>query len=151
MIMEDIIVSFRNSLTEIMLERNLTIVGLAKGIGADPSTVRKWFDGVKDIKLSTLLRLADYFNCSLEYLCGKTHDNKTYEINPCKSFGIRIKEIITECGLIPYNFLNEIDVTPSRYYYWLSGGEPMLTTLNAMATHLGITLDKLVGRIGSGQ
>ena len=146
MIMEDVILSFRNSLTEIMLERNLTIVELAKGIWSDPSTVRKWFDRVKDIKLSTLLKLADYFNCSLEYLCGKTHDNQRFDSCPCKRFGIRIKEIISEYKLIPYNFLNEIGVMPSRYYYWLSGGEPMLTTLNIMANHLGITLDKLVGR-----
>ncbi len=146
MIMEDIIVSFRNSLTEIMLERNLTIVELAKGIGSDPSTVRRWFGGVRDIKLSTILKLASYFECSLEYLCGKTHEYKRYEMCPCKRFGIRTKEIITECGFVPYNFLNEVGVTPSRYYYWLSGGEPMLTALNIMANYLGITLDKLVGR-----
>lgn len=144
--MEDIVVSFRNSLSEIIEERNINIVELAKGISADPSTLHRWFNRSSDIKLKTLLKLADYFECSIEYLCGKTHEYKSIEPIVCKKFGIRIKEVINEYNLIPYKFLNQAGITPSRYYYWLSGGEPMLTALNDIALHLGITIDKLIGR-----
>ncbi len=144
--MEDIVVSFRNSLSEIIEERNINIVELAKGISADPSTLHRWFNSASDIKLKTLVKLADYFECTIEYLCGKTHEYNRIEPIECKKFGIRIKEVMSDYNLIPYNFLNQVGITPSRYYYWLSGGEPMLATLNDMAIYLGITIDKLIGR-----
>ena len=144
--MGNIIISFKNSLSEIMVEHDINIVQLGKEINADPSTLHRWFDSVRDVKLKTLIKLANYFECSLEYLCGKTHEYIKCEPRPFCKFGIRIKEIIAEYKLVPYNFFTQIGVTPSRYYYWLSGGEPMLTSLEAMAQYLDITLDKLVGR-----
>ncbi len=144
--MDDIVVSFKNSLNEIMIERGISIVQLGKGIDADPSTLHRWFDRVNDVKLKTLLKLADYFECSIEYLCGKTHEYKKCIPHSCCKFGIRIKELLAEYKLIPYKFFSQIGIAPSKYYYWLSGGEPMLTSLEAMAKFLYITLDKLVGR-----
>lgn len=144
--MENIVVLFRNSLCEIMADHNISIVRLSREINTDPSTIHKLLTGVRDVKLKTLIKLADYFKCSLEYLCGKTQVYEEYEPQPCKSFGVRIKEVISEYKLVPYKFLTEIGITPSRYYYWLSGGEPMLTALEAMAKCLDITLDKVVGR-----
>lgn len=144
--MEPIIISFKNSLNEIMVNRDISIVQLGREIGADPSTLHRWFDKVNDVKLKTLIKLANYFECSLEYLCGKTHDYDKYEAHVGSLFSERIKDIMIEYKLTPYSFLKQIGITPSKYYYWLSGGEPMLTSLETMAQSLDITLDKLVGR-----
>ncbi len=140
--MDNIVVSFKNSLYEIMAERAISIVELSKEINADPSTLYKIFNTPRDVKLKTIMKLADYFKCSLEYLCGKTHEYVQYEPRPYVPFGVRIKEIIGEYGLIPYAFFSQIGLTPSKYYYWLSGGEPMLSGLEAMAKNLDIVEDK---------
>ena len=83
-------------LSEIMVEHDINIVQLGKEINADPSTLHRWFDSVRDVKLKTLIKLANYFECSLEYLCGKTHEYIKCKPRPFCKFGIRIKEIIAE-------------------------------------------------------
>ncbi len=70
--MDKVIQSFMTSLNDIMLEKSITMVDLGEALGIDPSVVRRWCNKGKDVRLKTLIKLADYFQCSLEYLCGKT-------------------------------------------------------------------------------
>lgn len=144
--MENVVVAFKNSLFDIMISKDVTIVKLAKELHTDPSTLHRWFNSVRDVKLKTLIKLADYFKCSIDYLCGKTHDYVEIMPKQCPKFSVRVKELMAEYNLTPYSFLEQAGITPSKYYYWLNGGEPMLTCLDKIARSLDISLDNVVGR-----
>ncbi len=145
--MDDIIIGFRNSLNEILILRDMDSVKFGKEMGIDPSLVRRWRNKGIDVRLKTLIRLADYFECSIEYLCGKSQNNKKFiSVGEYPNFGERLLEVMKRANIKPYQIFANTKVIPSKYYYWLSGGEPSLTSLNQLAEFFNVTLDYLVGR-----
>ena len=58
---------FHERLTELMIEKVVNTVSLAAAIGVSDETVRRWKNGERDILLSQLVKLADYFQCSLDF------------------------------------------------------------------------------------
>jgi transcriptional regulator with XRE-family HTH domain len=51
----------------------LSQVDLAKKLNVSPSTVAMWELGEREIKASTLIRIADFFNVSIDFLAGREH------------------------------------------------------------------------------
>ena len=46
--------------------------GIAVCAAVSDETVRRWKNGERDILLSQLVKLADYFQCSLDFLAGRS-------------------------------------------------------------------------------
>lgn len=145
--MENIIVNFQSSLNEMLTIRGLDSVKLGKELGLDPALIRRWRNKGIDVRLKTLIKLADYFNCSLDFLCGRSHDDIKIE---CKeqypNFGEQLLVVMRNANVKPYQLFDNTKIMPSKYYYWLSGGEPSLTSLYQLAEYFNVTLDVLVGR-----
>lgn len=61
--------NFINNLEKKMREKNLNKSQLARGMGVAPSTVNSWFNRSADcITLRTLIKLADFLDCSIDSL-----------------------------------------------------------------------------------
>lgn len=71
---------FSDRLKELRLERGLTQVELAKTLNNYFSyqAIDFWERGVRDIKLSNVIKLAKFFNVSLDYLAGLSDEYKKY-------------------------------------------------------------------------
>lgn len=52
--------------------------GIAKSIGASNSSCTSWKSGAIP-KGDTLLKISNYFNCSIDYLLGRTDNLKSHE------------------------------------------------------------------------
>ena len=63
---------------------------IAKEIGISSSQLTKYIDGDIEIGLNSLVKIADYFNCSLDYLIGRTKEKTTNEDikTACKVTGL---------------------------------------------------------------
>ncbi len=59
-------------LTELRKERKIKQSELALAIGVAQSAISQWEKGINEPKASYLILLADYFNVSIDYLCGRT-------------------------------------------------------------------------------
>lgn len=55
-------------LTELMLEKNISNTQLAGDIDISVSSVQRWKQGSKFMNLTHLMRIENYFGCSIEYL-----------------------------------------------------------------------------------
>lgn len=73
-----ILYSLKNGLKRARKEANLTQQQLADEIRVHVKTIMNWEQGVAKPSLDTLLQLANFYNCDLDYLTGKieckTHD-----------------------------------------------------------------------------
>ena len=65
---------FHERLTELMIEKGVNTVSLALALGVSDETVRRWKNGQRYILLSQLVKLADYFQCSLDFLAGRSDE-----------------------------------------------------------------------------
>ncbi len=142
----DVVKGFKASLGELMADKGLSPTGLGRAMGVNMFVVRKWLYDVRDVKLRSLVKIADFFGCSLEYLCGKTDVFLSYEPRPLPPFASHIKTVLRECGKSSYRLLKDTRIAPSQYNEWLHGSTPKLTTLELLAEYLDVTLDFLVGR-----
>lgn len=66
---------FGERLKELREENHLLNKQLATELNVEPSTITNWEKGNRCPKDDILIKLADYFNCSVDYLLGRT-DNK---------------------------------------------------------------------------
>lgn len=62
---------FSERLKELRLEKGLTQMKLAEATGLSQAGIAKWENGNRLPSLDCLLSLANYFECSLDFLVGR--------------------------------------------------------------------------------
>ncbi|MBE6583080.1 MAG: helix-turn-helix transcriptional regulator [Ruminococcaceae bacterium] len=72
-------IMFTERFNELLKSRGINAVTLAKEIGVPKSIVYEWKSGVRDPSLENMLRIADYFGVSLEYLTGREDEETDIE------------------------------------------------------------------------
>ncbi|MDE6201453.1 MAG: helix-turn-helix domain-containing protein [Clostridiales bacterium] len=61
---------FGARLRELREEKGISMIELARAIGVSDAAVCKWENGIAEPKLSYIIRLAEYFDCSIDYISG---------------------------------------------------------------------------------
>ena len=59
-------------------DRDMTQTDIARVLGMSQTGYSKYETGENDIPTSVLIRLARYYNTSIDYLLGETNDPKRY-------------------------------------------------------------------------
>lgn len=106
--------TFPNRLKELREKRELLGKDLAKIMSVEPATITNWEKGNRFPKDDVLVKIADYFDCSTDYLLGRTDDklakvysgtlhNQTIEIEVDKEYPyeLTVEEI--------QNIINQLD------------------------------------------
>ena len=70
---------FKDILKNLRREKGLTQKELAEKVGLRQSHISSWARGEKTPLISGLIKLADFFNCSVDYLIGRTNNKKFYK------------------------------------------------------------------------
>ncbi len=66
-------------LKEIRKKRSITQLKLAMDLNISQNTISRYETGEREADYATLIRLADYFNVSLDYLLERTDDPTFYK------------------------------------------------------------------------
>lgn len=66
-------ISFGANLKELRIEHNIGQVQLAAAIGVSKGIISLWENGKREPTLTYLVRLADYFDISVDCLIGRTY------------------------------------------------------------------------------
>ena len=67
-----------NRLAELRKKRGLSQIEFAKQIGSAQTTISNWENGNRDIDSQTIVKLADFFDVTTDYLLGKSDDPNPY-------------------------------------------------------------------------
>lgn len=141
-----ILSDFSETLSELMDEKNLTSEGLGKAIGVDGSAVRYWKEGKNKLYLSNALKLADFFECSLELLLGRTDKRMDFTPSPCPPFHERLMHVMQKESKSRYRIVKDTAFSNGHFTKWKKGADPLIETLIPLADYLKCSLDYLVGR-----
>lgn len=63
--------AFGQRLKEMREEAGLSMLQLAKAVGVSDAAICKWENGLAEPKITYLVRLAEFFDCTIDYLTGK--------------------------------------------------------------------------------
>lgn len=137
---------FGERLKELMLEKDITAVSLSDAINVDPSVIRRWYNHNMDVNLSTLLLLADYFSCSLEFVSGRIEIDEESTFKLAGNFYENLASILKQKKITEYRISTDKIFSRNMFFQWKNGSQPRLSSLIKIADYLDVTLDYLVGR-----
>jgi len=141
-----IIVNFSEMLKELISEKNLTFKQFAIDIGVSESTVFRWIKNPLQINRPNLIKIADYFECLIEYILGRSKNDIQIVPKSCPHFTDRVRMIMKEQNISTYTLEKTSKFKCSYFTQWNKGNEPALQTLLELADFFNCTIDYLVGR-----
>ncbi len=133
-------------LTELMNEKEISNNDLAKILGVTPCSIGRWKRGVRNMRLPQFIAIAEYFNCSLDFLAGRSDTFIDFVPKECPPFYEYFRKLIAERGISSYKINTETRIKSSHFVDWKNGSEPQIYSLIELADYLDITLDYLLGR-----
>lgn len=139
-------VKISERLTELLYEREINNKEFAKIMGVTPNTVGRWKNGGTNMRLTQFIAIANYFNCSLDFLAGRSETFIDYTPKDCPPFYERLKIIMKDKRVTKYRINKETKIKSSHFVDWKNGSDPQIHSLVELADYLDISLDYLLGR-----
>lgn len=136
---------FSERLAELMDNENLASEALGARVGVDGSAVRLWQEG-KSVFLSNMIKLAQYFHCSIDFLMGRTEKLLDFKPQPCLPFYTRLREVMCEQRVSTYRLCKDLGISSCNFTNWKNGTDPFIQTVELLANYLEVSIDFLVGR-----
>lgn len=136
---------FQERLQDLLVENGLSKLQLAKRIGISFETLNGYFNKDFYPELSVAIKIANYFDCSIQYFMGPTDDYKSTETNEL-SFVATLKKLMKENNLSIEKFMKALNMSEANFYRWQTGKtKPAMTSLIAIANLFNVTIDYLIG------
>ena len=137
---------FQERLQDLLEEHNLNRLQLSKIIGISSTTINGYFNNNYYPHINIAIKMAKYFDCSLDYLFGKT-DNKHYHNKNNNSFIENFDNLLKINNLPIAKALREMKMSEYNYYRWKNGKFPKTNNLLDIAKYFDVSIDYLVGKI----
>ena len=139
--------TFTETLNDLMLENNINASDLAKALGLGTSTLSRYTRGERLPNIKCLIKLADYFKCSTDYLLGLEDDNYAQNFLPCPPFNERLSFLLNYFNRTSFSVYNNTNISEARFYVWKNGtGLPTVDNLINLAQIFGCSVDFVIGR-----
>ena len=145
-VLMQILSNFSERLEELIFESGITQNQLALALKISRGNLCEWITGKHSVTLSNALKLANFFNCSLEFLAGRVETKLSYTPRPCPSFYERLLQVMREQGKSRYRIVRDTKFSDGNFYSWKKGGDPFLQSVIELAVYFGLTLDAFIGR-----
>ena len=138
---------FSERVDELIFDKNLKAMEFAKQSGISKSTVYEYLSGRKMPTLKNLIKIAEFFNVSTDYLLGIERDVYTKNFKGCVPFSVRFNEILKEYSMSRYKLEQLTGISESVLYYWAKGKTiPTVESLIIVCSVLNCSFDYLIGR-----
>ena len=135
--------NFRERLEDFLIEHNMSKNQLATIVGVRPDTIYGYYRKKLLPEIHIAKRIADHFNCSLDYLFGLTDQVKNNEKNDL-SFADTIKKLIKDNHKSVEKTMKELNISDRTYYRWQSGeSKPLTSVIIALAKYFDVSVDYL--------
>lgn len=102
--MEKCISEFIDVIKDYMFQKNISRSEFAKNINSYERYISRWFDGTNPPSLEYVIRIADYLNCSIDYLFGFTPFSTFTPCSQPTTFSARLEQLLTIKKLAVINY-----------------------------------------------
>ena len=139
--------NFSERLSELILERELSALAFSKELGCSDNTILHYLKGTQLPTAEMAVKLADYFNCTVDFLLGITDENKSTKFKPCPPFSERLPVFCKECNTTRYKIQQKTGISESNLRYWAQGKtKPSILGIVRIAEKFDVSIDFVLGR-----
>ncbi len=146
----NILNTFAERLGELVEEDNTGYGHIASSVGINVHYLYAYTSDINTAMptVANLIKLADYFGCSLEYMIGLSDSNSSGSFHrELPDFASRFRQIVAEQGYTLYRLGVETNTSTTTYYRWLNNRSyPNIDSLLKVTNTIDVTLDYLIGR-----
>lgn len=147
----DLIRSFSERFNELIIYAETTPKKMSADLNHNIHDIYHWKSGTARFmpSLKNIIMLADYFNCSIEFLLGIDDENKLpHPKKQLPDYGAHFKKVLKEKGSNLYRLsLLAGCKNTSPYYDWINGkSTPRIDSLYKISKVLDCSIDYLLGR-----
>jgi hypothetical protein len=138
---------FKKRLLDLIFEQDCTKVEFAERAGVNKEVISRASVYAIVPSVKSLIKIADFIGCSLEYVLGESNDRTFYKSESGATFHDRIKALCEEAKIGYGELSAKMPFAKNSIYEWLrTGGLPSLDYLKALAEYFKVGLDYLLGR-----
>lgn len=138
---------FHETLNELMQDKCVNAETLSKTLKVASMTIYRYLSNSRTPTVKNLIKLADYFYCSIDYLVGREETNHLHTFKQCPPFKESFAYVLEKFKISEYKFSKGSGISRGRTFDWLSGkSEPTLDSLIKTANFFECTIDFLIGR-----
>mgnify|MGYP004724073905 CR=1 FL=1 len=136
---------FQERLQDLLIENKLSRLQLSKNIGISFETLNGYFNKNFYPELSVAIKIANYFDCSLQYLMGLTDNYQTIDKNNLPFIDI-VTKLQNENNLSIKKLMKSLNISEANYYRWKNNfNKPAMYSLISIAKFFNVSIDYLVG------
>lgn len=143
----DILSNFVENLKELMFDKQMTAKSLCEKLDINLSQFYRYLRKESIPYTTTIVKIADYFCCSIDYLLGLAPHLIDDKLNYTPPFSIAFAQILKEYDITRYQVNKHTKIANSKLDYWYHGAQnPSLNSVLKLAKYFDCTIDKLLGR-----
>ena len=139
--------SFSEILSDLIVEKGLSLRKLATESGVSAVQYGKYLKGSIP-NLSVAVKIANYFQCSIDYLFGLTETsyfNSKKEMDLSK-FVKRYEKVLADNNISHYKFAQANNLSESCLRHWRYGEIPKIESLILISKTFDVSIEYLIGR-----
>ena len=142
----DILSKVQEHIIDLMAERALNVTKLSKLLEVSPSTVSRYANGISLPTYQQFIKLLEVFDCSAEYLLGRTDRLEKTTWREVPPFSERFRALLIEYKMSQYALHKKTGFSYDNFNKWLKGiRSPYLDNLVKLANAFDCTVDYLIG------
>ena len=143
----DILSKLSERLKDLMEEQGLNNSALADKLNIEQSEISKYVRAVRVPATMTLVKLADYFNCTTDYLLGLSDilDDRAFKQRP--PFNEQLSFLLKHFQISKYRLEKDTGLSEMAVNRWHKGKyEPTAESLVRLAKYFDCSVDFILGR-----
>ncbi len=137
---------FAERLDEVTFDTHLNGKELALAVGVRPTTVYNLLNGKRQPSIEVLVRFADYFKVSTDYLLGREPERAITTFKKRPPWKEQIAFLLKHYGVTKYRLCKDVPITHSIIFAWQRGSIPNLDYVLRLADYFGCSVDFVLGR-----
>ena len=138
--------NFGERLSELIYEQNMDKKTFANTVGIDATCISHYILGKHAPTVEHLIKLADYFNCSTDFLLGREDELHKLTFKKCPPFSEQLLFLKQTFNCKPNEIYDDTELAKTSYYNWLSGKQPTLDNIIRLANLFDCRVDFVLGR-----
>lgn len=139
---------FAETLGELMFDKGIkTSKALAEALNLTAPTISRYRQALHVPTVKNLVLIADYFECSTDFLLGREEQFAKLSFQKCPAFSEQLTKLVNHSRMSGYAFYRKVGIPESTFFEWKNGSSiPNLESIIRIADVFHYRVDFVLGR-----